>query len=85
MSRERVKLYTGKKRADGDGGLVLGLFFFLVNFPPALYYLNAWNRPKQKQKRLHLHQAAPPTISAIPKRERTTKDCFFSSRKVVSS
>ena len=27
-------------------------FFFFVNFSPALYYLNAWNRLQKDQKRL---------------------------------
>ena len=37
---ERVKLYTGKTEGKNEEDL----FFFFVNFSPALYYLNAWNR-----------------------------------------
>ena len=39
VSGERVKLYTGK-----TGGGTWRVFF--MNFSPALYYLNAWNRVK---------------------------------------
>ena len=40
----------------------LSSFFFLVNFSPALYYLNAWNRLRRSQKtivfmRTGLHSA----------------------------
>ena len=29
----------------------LSVFFFFVNFPPALYYLNAWNRLVRRGQR----------------------------------
>ena len=59
---ERVKSYAKKTREKKEGGLgwELGspslfpplspLVFFPVNFSPALYYLNAWNRLRRSQK-----------------------------------
>ena len=65
---ERVKLYTGKTGGGGDesGRSFLPLspsslpsfFFFFVNFSPALYYLNAWNRLMNVRK-LYLLFSAP--------------------------
>ena len=63
-SGERVKLYTGSGRVGGGGRgkaipppLNSPLFFFFVNFSPALYYPNARNRLPEESLESRMTQA----------------------------
>ena len=42
--RSELNCTSGKREGGKQGGALI--FFFFVNFSPALYYLNAWNRLK---------------------------------------
>ena len=48
LSGSELKCTPGNRRGVGGGGgtneRVFSRLFFFVNFSPALYYLNAWNR-----------------------------------------